>query len=253
MPNESATLPNHVDERVIDACVELLDAGRPVSEILNEIKRLSAEGLRAADPSAPPTIAKDGAVASVTEERGEAQSSASQTAEPAQAEGNSQVETRPRAERKSRRIWPIAAVILLLVVTVGGTTVLRLFTPETSVTAGAQSSMPISTIAAGAKTAPNPQQQPLTASQIKALVDRGTALVGSGNLPAARLFYEPAVNAGNAQAAIYLGETYDPHFLKQGRFGKSARGDLGMAEYWFRRAQQLGSSEAQVRLIDLHR
>jgi len=252
VPNESATLPNHADERVIDACVELLDAGRPVSEILSEIKRLSAEGLRAADPSAPPSIAEDGAVASVTEEHGEAQSSASQTAGPAQAEGNSQAERRPRAERKSRRVWLIAAAILLLFVTVGGTTVLRLFTPETSVTAGAQSSMPISTIAAGAKTAPNPQQ-PVTASQIKALVERGTALVGSGDLPAARLFYEPAANAGNAQAAIYLGETYDPHFLKRARFGKSARGDLKLAEYWFRRAQQLGSSEADARLIDLHR
>jgi TPR repeat protein len=79
-------------------------------------------------------------------------------------------------------------------------------------------------------------------------VERGTALVGSGDVAAARLYYEPAVNAGDAQAAIYLGETYDPHFLKRARFAKAVRGDARIAEYWYRRARELGSSDAEDRL-----
>jgi len=38
---EAAELPNLADERVIDACLELIEAGRPVSEIIDNAKRLS--------------------------------------------------------------------------------------------------------------------------------------------------------------------------------------------------------------------
>ena len=80
------------------------------------------------------------------------------------------------------------------------------------------------------------------------MVDRGSTLVGSGDLASARLFYEPAVNAGDAKAAIYLGATYDPSFLKMARFGNGVRGDRDRAAYWYRRAGELGSSEAEARL-----
>jgi hypothetical protein len=41
MRNEPVKLPNAADERIIDACMELLDAGRPLSEIIIEAKRWS--------------------------------------------------------------------------------------------------------------------------------------------------------------------------------------------------------------------
>jgi len=78
-------------------------------------------------------------------------------------------------------------------------------------------------------------------------VQRGTTLLARGDLAGARLAYEPAVRAGNAQAAVYLGATYDPYFLKGG-LGRAVQGDLKMAEYWYRRARELSaSSDAEAR------
>src|SRR5207248_6463138 len=93
----------------------------------------------------------------------------------------------------------------------------------------------------------------LTPTEIKTLVERGSMFVGSGDLPSARRLYERAAKAGNPQAAIYLGETYDPAFLKRARFGKSVRGHLGSAVYWYRRARALGSNEADEMLKHLAR
>jgi hypothetical protein len=45
MRTEAAELPNLADERVIDACLELIEAGRPVSEIIDSAKRLSTSAL----------------------------------------------------------------------------------------------------------------------------------------------------------------------------------------------------------------
>jgi TPR repeat protein len=77
-------------------------------------------------------------------------------------------------------------------------------------------------------------------------------LVGRGDLAAARLFYERAVDAGDAKAAIYLGTTYDPSFLSRARLGKTVRADLGTAAYWYRRARDLGSSDAEALLKAVH-
>ena len=240
---EVRTLQNAPSERVIDACVELLDAGRPVSEIFEEIKRLSKE-----DPPCPDVSESQAAeqVVAATERRTEEQPAVV----PAACEA-------AHANPESYRVWPIAAVVLLAgAAAIAGSAHLPRATPSAStVTPAPTPSTALLPVLASSDVgrAHDPEQVALTTTQTKALVDRGTALVGSGNLPAARLYYEPAVNAGDAQAAMYLGETYDPHFLKRGRFGRSVRGDLKIAEYWFRRAQQLGSREAQAWLIDLHR
>src|ERR1700694_2106729 len=63
MVPQQAKLSYPANERVIDACVELLDAGRPLSEIIKEAKRLSAEGLSFSDPHAreQPSTAQEGA------------------------------------------------------------------------------------------------------------------------------------------------------------------------------------------------
>jgi TPR repeat protein len=72
-------------------------------------------------------------------------------------------------------------------------------------------------------------------------------LFGSGDLASARLFYERAANAGNGQAALRLGETYDPRFLDQARL-RGARGDAAAAVFWYKRAHDLGMSEAEILL-----
>lgn len=89
-----------------------------------------------------------------------------------------------------------------------------------------------------------PEARP-PATDTAALVSRGDTLFGLRDIVSARLFYERAANAGNAQAAIRLGETFDPSFLA--RAGLSGvRGDPAVAVHWYRRARELGANEADV-------
>jgi hypothetical protein len=83
--------------------------------------------------------------------------------------------------------------------------------------------------------------------EISALLARGDSLFGVGDVASARLFYERATNAGDAHAALKLGETYDPLFLARARLN-GVRGDLAAATRWYRRARDLGSSDAEILL-----
>jgi hypothetical protein len=76
---------------------------------------------------------------------------------------------------------------------------------------------------------------------------RGDALFVAGHLDAARVFYERAAEVGDGRAALQLGETYDPAFLAQtGLVGE--RGNTATAARWYRRAAQLGASDADMLL-----
>jgi hypothetical protein len=68
----------------------------------------------------------------------------------------------------------------------------------------------------------------LSAADTAALITRGDMLFSKGDLAAARLFYERTADAGNGQAALRLGETFDPVFLDLARL-RGARGDLSAA------------------------
>jgi len=85
-----------------------------------------------------------------------------------------------------------------------------------------------------------------------ALLSRGDAVFGTGDIASARLFYERAADAGNAQAAIRLGETFDPAFLARAQM-KGVRGDPAVALRWYKRARELGASEADVLVMSLDR
>jgi TPR repeat protein len=86
---------------------------------------------------------------------------------------------------------------------------------------------------------------------VSALLTRGDSLFGAGDVASARQFYERAANAGDAQAALKLGETYDPSFLALARLN-GVRGDLAVATLWYRRARELGNPEAEILLKSLH-
>jgi hypothetical protein len=92
--------------------------------------------------------------------------------------------------------------------------------------------------------APGPQ---LSAAELAALLARGDMLFSKGDLVAARLFYERAADAGEGQAALRLGETFDPVFLDRARL-RGGRGDLSTARSWYRRARDLGVAEAEILL-----
>lgn len=241
----SANLSNPADDRVIDRCVELLDAGQPLSEIINEAKRLSRE--------LPPLPNQSAAEESVIEQDAAVACTAEQPTT-AKAADKSPTDEPVRGRRGLHRGWPIAAAIFATVAAgAAGPVYLPRLVHTASITIPASAPILNSTSSVDVSTAPASELAPLTAAQIKALVDRGTALVGSGDIAAARIYYEPAVRAGDAQAAIYLGETYDPSFLKRGRFGKAVRGDAKLAEHWYHRARELGSSDAEDRLNAMRR
>ena len=99
--------------------------------------------------------------------------------------------------------------------------------------------------AANSTTAPT---EPLGSAALNStLVARGDALFVIGNFSAARMFYERAANAGHGQAALQLGESYDPAFLARSRF-IGARANPAMAAYWYQRARELGVPEADMLL-----
>ena len=100
-----------------------------------------------------------------------------------------------------------------------------------------------------------PQSQSLTESRAPAidtpvLVARGDTLFGTGDITSARLFYERAADAGSGQAALRLGESYDPSFLEQAHL-RAVRGDPAVAIKWYKRARELGASEADLLLMSI--
>jgi hypothetical protein len=89
-----------------------------------------------------------------------------------------------------------------------------------------------------------------SAGEISSLLTRGDSLFGGRDVTSARLYYERAADAGDAQAALRLGETYDPAFLALARLNE-VRGDPVVATRWYRRARELGNPEAEILLKSL--
>ncbi|MGZ8369319.1 MAG: hypothetical protein ACXWVK_11600, partial [Rhodoplanes sp.] len=82
------------------------------------------------------------------------------------------------------------------------------------------------------------------------LVKRGQDFIANGDLASARLVLRRAADAGDAQAALLLGSTYDPATFKQLKVIGSAP-DPAEARAWYQRAVELGSSEAVRRIEPL--
>jgi TPR repeat protein len=92
-----------------------------------------------------------------------------------------------------------------------------------------------------------PVIQQLDADEIATLMKRGEEFLRNGDIASARLLLRRAASAGNAQAALTLGVTFDPGFLaEQGVLGFAP--DVPQARAWYERAVELGSPEARRRL-----
>jgi TPR repeat protein len=92
--------------------------------------------------------------------------------------------------------------------------------------------------------------QPLDQQAIANLIKRGEDFVKKGDIASARIALRRAADAGNAQASLALGRTFDPAFLsEQGVLGFGA--DVTQARAWYEKAIQLGSAEASRRLARL--
>jgi hypothetical protein len=86
------------------------------------------------------------------------------------------------------------------------------------------------------------------AAEIAQMVKKGAELIANGDVAAARLMYQRAAEAGEATAAFALAESYDPLVLKGG-----IPPDIGLAQMWYAKAKELGSTQAPDRLERLTR
>jgi hypothetical protein len=98
---------------------------------------------------------------------------------------------------------------------------------------------------------PTPAEK-LDADTIRRLTARGELLLDTGDIGAARIVLERAAEAGSAVAALRLGETYDPVYLRRSGT-QSDSGDEAQALRWYERAERLGSSGATERLGELRK
>ena len=86
--------------------------------------------------------------------------------------------------------------------------------------------------------------------EVASLLARARTYLSAGDVAAARLVLRRAAERDDPQAALALGGTYDPTVLK--RLGiVNFQADPAMARDWYRRAAQLGSADATLRLEQL--
>jgi hypothetical protein len=92
-----------------------------------------------------------------------------------------------------------------------------------------------------------PAPDAVSAGETAELMARADQLIATGDIAAARGFYERAAEQGNAPAMTSVGKTYDPLFLEEMRV-RGSRGDAGKAAEWYRRADAAGDAAAAERL-----
>jgi TPR repeat protein len=79
----------------------------------------------------------------------------------------------------------------------------------------------------------------------------GAELMANGNIPAARMMFERAAEAGDAAGAFALAETYDPAVLRRLRVRGGIAPDVALARRWYEKARDLGSVAARERISRL--
>jgi TPR repeat protein len=89
-----------------------------------------------------------------------------------------------------------------------------------------------------------PDLTPQDRQRAVGFVKKGEELMASGNVEAARLFYERAADAGLAQGALALAATFDPDELARRQVVGGLRPDPAAAKRWYERARELGADEA---------
>jgi hypothetical protein len=89
-----------------------------------------------------------------------------------------------------------------------------------------------------------------TAAEIAGFLARGDWLLATGDVASARLLYERAADAGEARAAMRLGETFDPFYLQASHL-RGLHGDPDAAVFWYRHARELGATGVDSRLKKL--
>ena len=90
----------------------------------------------------------------------------------------------------------------------------------------------------------------LSRAEIGALLAQGNGAFRKGDIAAARLLFQRAVDAGEGRAALGMGATYDPAFLRLSPL-RILYADPAEAREWYLHALVLGAAGAERRLINL--
>jgi hypothetical protein len=224
-------------EAEIDACYELLSSGRPVSEVLEEMRRIGKGG-----KVSNATLAIK--LAEVCEQLDET------PATPGSIEPSDQIDEPstpifepPRdfaeaSRSKFRRlVWvgfigcfAASSVTFAGIVSVGQLPAVPTAPPPIAMAPAPERIKSAATIAAPAPEPIKPAST-ISAMEITTLVSRGEALLARSDVSSARLFFARAALAGDAQAATRLAVTYDPDFIAQAHL--PVRVDAALAAYWY--------------------
>lgn len=94
---------------------------------------------------------------------------------------------------------------------------------------------------------PSQRRPSVSATQLAELLSQGEGAIESGDISAARAYYEAAYDAGSAEAATALGRTYDPLFLRE-KATLGLKADPSKAMQWYRRGVTDGDPVARLRL-----
>jgi TPR repeat protein len=92
-----------------------------------------------------------------------------------------------------------------------------------------------------------PAARRIDPDELAALLKRAKGLLAIGDITAARLLLERAADAQEAEAALMLAGTYDPHVLGT-QDTRAITPDPAAARLWYQKAAQLGSADAKRRL-----
>jgi hypothetical protein len=95
-----------------------------------------------------------------------------------------------------------------------------------------------------------PSIEPLNSEQAALLLQRGRDLLKAGNVADARLAFQVLADRGDAEAALALATTFDQRAVVI-RNAVGVAADDARARAWYRRAMELGSSEAKRALIQM--
>jgi general secretion pathway protein A len=115
--------------------------------------------------------------------------------------------------------------------------------PADSATRPTDGPTPAAERAAAGASGSLPTAPPLSCDTPSNLLGCGATALAAGDITAARALYERAFAAGNGQAAIAIGTTYDPAFLAKRR-ATGIQADSLVATIWYRRGMALGGNPA---------
>jgi hypothetical protein len=247
--------PAEKREQAIECLSQLFSSGRSFSEVLDQAKQLVAINAGLAHETA---IGEAEPVAATTMD---------QPSKPyVDSEHNPDITDRLLIEKsRAIRLPQLAARTLVWLVPVIGLALLAaagtaVFANRDVISVGPtltanpvvqpSEKLPIPSPAVSALpgTIPERKNAALSAEEVAVLLARGDALVSRADVTAGRLFYERAVAAGNAEAAIRLGASYDASFLAQAGI-RGVRADRVLAAYWYERARELRAVEAAGPLL----